>query len=101
MHKTALLPLLLSLLLPGPAQAEPVEDYDYFLANRMMIRNGLQAVLMCNGLFTSERSLQQVFTQELAYVTHPVGTALSFLGRAVHAGIWRLTSRISRGEKTR
>jgi len=53
---------------PAPAVA-----YDYFQANRMMIRNGLQAVLMCNGLFTSDRTLAQVFAQELAYVTHPVG----------------------------
>jgi CubicO group peptidase (beta-lactamase class C family) len=40
-----------------------------------MIRNGVQAVLMCNGLFTSGRTIEQVFAQELAYVTHPVGTA--------------------------
>ena len=33
-----------------------------------MIRNGLQALLTCNGLFTSERTLEQVFDQELAYI---------------------------------
>ncbi|MEM9387411.1 MAG: serine hydrolase [Pseudomonadota bacterium] len=43
-------------------------DYDYFAANRTLIRNGVQAVLTCNGLFTSQRSLQQVFAQELAYL---------------------------------
>jgi CubicO group peptidase (beta-lactamase class C family) len=53
-----------------PAAAE---DYDYFQANREMIRNGVQAVLMCNGLFTSGRSLRQVFVQELAYLAEPVG----------------------------
>jgi CubicO group peptidase (beta-lactamase class C family) len=39
-----------------------------------MIRNGVKAVLMCNGLFTSHRTLKQVFAQELAYLPAPVGT---------------------------
>ena len=42
--------------------------WDYFAPNRELIRNGVQAVLTCNGLFTSGRSLQQVFDQELAYL---------------------------------
>jgi len=29
---------------------------------------------MCNGLFTSNRSLEQVFAQELAYLPEPIGT---------------------------
>lgn len=40
-----------------------------------MIQHGVQAVLMCNGLFTSNRTIEQVFEQELAYVRQPVGTA--------------------------
>lgn len=40
-----------------------------------MIQRGVQAILMCNGLFTSERSLDQVFEQELAYLKEPIGTA--------------------------
>ena len=56
-------------------QAQSTQDHDYFSANRVSIRNGLQAVLMCNGLFTSHRTLEQVFDQELAYVAVPVGTA--------------------------
>ncbi|MEM1141228.1 MAG: serine hydrolase [Pseudomonadota bacterium] len=43
-------------------------EFDYFAANRLHIRNGVQAVLTCNGLFTSERTLDQVFKQELAYL---------------------------------
>jgi len=50
-------------------------QYDYFSDNREMIRNGVQAVLTCNGLFTSNRSLEQVFKQELAYLTNKVGSA--------------------------
>ena len=73
---TRLLPLIIAALLScSVAAAEKASDYDYFVANRAMIRNGLQAVLSCNGLFTSHRSIEQVFAQELAYVTHPVGNA--------------------------
>ena len=50
------------------------DGFDYFAANRTMVRNGVQAVLMCNGLFTSKRTLEQVFSQELAYLSDPVGT---------------------------
>ena len=65
--------LLLALAVTGRAQQ--TADYDYFDANRTMIRNGVQAVLMCNGLFTSKRSLEQVFDQEVAYLRDPVGSA--------------------------
>ena len=67
-------PLLCALTIGVPLAH--AEDYDYFGANRQMIRNGMQAVLTCNGLFTSKRSLDQVFAQELAYLTGKVvGTA--------------------------
>ena len=59
----------------APARADQAERYDYFSADRTLIRNGVQAVLMCNGLFTSQRSLERVFAQELAYLSNPVGTA--------------------------
>lgn len=44
------------------------EPFDYFKPNRTLIRNGVQAVLQCNGLFTSRRTLEQVFARELAYL---------------------------------
>lgn len=68
---------LLLLMVSGALKAEE-QVYDYFSANRQMIRNGVQAVLMCNGLFTSNRTLEQVFAQELAYMVRfggRVGTA--------------------------
>ena len=66
-------------LLSGVGQAAElvtpqVDDFDYFVTNRATVRNGVQAILMCNGLFTSERTLEQVFAQELAYLPTPVGT---------------------------
>ena len=49
----------------------PVTWADWRATNQNMIHKGVQAVLMCNGLFTSHRSLAQVFDQELAYLAPP------------------------------
>lgn len=65
--------LILPLSLPLAFAQQPSE-YDYFAANRIMIRNGVQALLTCNGLFTSNRTLEQVFNQELAILDDPVGS---------------------------
>jgi CubicO group peptidase (beta-lactamase class C family) len=40
-----------------------------------LIQRGVHAVLMCNGLFTSNRSLEQVLDQELAYARNEAGRA--------------------------
>ncbi|MEO0972377.1 MAG: serine hydrolase [Pseudomonadota bacterium] len=48
--------------------AQAHAEVDYFAANRLLVRNGVQAVLTCNGLFTSNRTREQVFAQELAYL---------------------------------
>jgi len=68
--------------LPAPAQeaAEPErarqeETYDYWHPQRELVRLGQQAVFLCNGLFTSNRTREQVFEQELAFLPNPVGTA--------------------------
>ena len=71
------LPALLSsavLLVPALAAAQQRESFDYWGPQREMIRRGQQAVLMCNGLFTSQRTLEQVFAQELALLSSPIGT---------------------------
>jgi len=61
--------VFLTLTVTGSAAfAAQSDTYDYFAADRQMVRNGVQAVLMCNGLFTSHRTLRQVFRQELAYL---------------------------------
>jgi len=64
-----------ALFLPASSPAQQREGYDYWQFNREMIQRGQQAILQCNGLFTSNRTLEQVFAQELAYVREPVGTA--------------------------
>jgi CubicO group peptidase (beta-lactamase class C family) len=60
----------------GPQRDEGAqqERYDYWQFNREMIRRGQQAILMCNGLFTGNRTLEQVFAQELAFLAEPIGT---------------------------
>ncbi len=65
----------LSLLLSSPAFAQQQEDYDYWAPQRAMVARGQQAVFMCNGLFTGNRTLEQVFEQELAFLRNPIGTA--------------------------
>ena len=77
---TVLVVVPLLLLVPAHAQQQPKESFDYFAANREMIRNGVQAVLLCNGLFTSERTVEQVFAQELAYLRNPVGVLIGRYG---------------------
>lgn len=51
------------------------ETYDYAAPNRKLIQRGVQAILSCNGLFTSNRTLDQVYDQELKYLKEPIGNA--------------------------
>jgi CubicO group peptidase (beta-lactamase class C family) len=60
---------------PSTGAAQQRESYDYWRSQRDMVQHGVQAVLQCNGLFTSHRTMEQVFEQELAYLRRPVGTA--------------------------
>lgn len=74
--KSPCLALVASILLTAlPALAQQEETYDYWQPQRQMVRLGQQAIFLCNGLFTSNRTLKQVFAQELAYLPEPVGTA--------------------------
>ncbi len=51
------------------------ETYDYWRHQREMVRQGQQAIFLCNGLFTSNRTLKQIFERELAFLPEPIGTA--------------------------
>jgi CubicO group peptidase (beta-lactamase class C family) len=66
--------LLLGLLVPTLGSSQQTESYDYWRFQRDMIRHGQQAIFQCNGLFTSNRTLEQVFERELAFLSSPVGT---------------------------
>ena len=62
------------LLLGTTGATQSPDTYDYWQHQRRMVQYGQQALLMCNGLFTSHRTLEQVFAQELAFLPQPVGT---------------------------
>ena len=66
--------IVLAVLAPGYVAAQQQESYDYWRSQRDMVSYGQQAIFMCNGLFTSNRTIDQVFEQELAYLDQPVGT---------------------------
>ena len=63
-----------TLLFAAQVVGQQEETYDYWQPQRQMVRHGQQAMLLCNGLFTSHRTLEQVFAQELAFLPDPVGT---------------------------
>lgn len=67
--------IMLAITLSSQSLAQQTEQYDYWAPQRAMVQRGQQAVFMCNGLFTSHRTLEQVFAQELAFLRNPVGTA--------------------------
>ena len=75
MKRPLVLFVALGLLLASSIDGQQEERYDYWRFNREMVRHGQQAVMTCNGLFTSNRAIEQVFDQELAFLPEPVGTA--------------------------
>jgi len=75
MNKYTMSVALLSIVLSSDSFAQQPEQYDYWVPQRAIVQRGQQAVFMCNGLFTSHRTLQQVFRQELAFLRNPIGTA--------------------------
>ena len=68
-YKFHFLALAAALLVPVATEAQQGnQGYDYFAPQREMIQRGVQAILQCNGLFTSNRSIEQVFDQELGRI---------------------------------
>jgi CubicO group peptidase (beta-lactamase class C family) len=92
MRDITILTLAILLFRPDPGLAQHQDDYDYWHPQRAMVARGQQALIMCNGLFTSNRSLIQVFEQELAFLREPIGTpeggdyAVDWGRRAVEVG---------------
>ena len=52
-------------------QPEQAATYDYFQPTRTLVQRGMQALMLCNGLFVSNRTLDQVYAQELMYYRMP------------------------------
>ena len=62
---TALLCALTAAVLIAALEGQRREGYDYFGANRLLVARGMQARVLCNGVFTSERSVEDVYRHEL------------------------------------
>ncbi|MEM8984240.1 MAG: serine hydrolase [Pseudomonadota bacterium] len=73
--KLLLIVLALVLLTATPGHTQQTETFDYWQYNRALIARGVQALSMCHGLYESNRTLEQVFRDELAYLPDPIGTA--------------------------
>ncbi|MCH8154206.1 MAG: hypothetical protein IH786_02895 [Proteobacteria bacterium] len=70
---TAALLVLLPLTLgPAAVHAQQTSSYDYHQPTEMMVNYGRQALMICNGLFVSNRSLDLIYEQELKLNRMPV-----------------------------
>ena len=47
------------------ADAQPLDSYDYHEVNKPLIQAGIQALMIGNGLFFPELTLDQIYKQEL------------------------------------
>ncbi len=64
--------LILLLSMTGTAYAQQAERYDYLEPTDRLVTAGTQALMICNGLFVSERTLDQIYEQELKLDRMPV-----------------------------
>lgn len=73
MKQLFIFPIALAVILPSTF-AQQEETYNYQWCKNEITQQGMQALLMCNGLFTSHRSLEQIFDQELKKMDALIGT---------------------------
>ena len=66
--------VLIALWVVSPVATQQRSAYDYWRVQRQIIERGQQAIFMCNGLFTSNRTIEQIFAQELKFLKEPVGS---------------------------
>ena len=67
---------LFPVFLPSVAVAQQEERFDYWQYDKALIWRGVQSFMLCNGVFTSNRTVGQVIEQELAYVRGRANTML-------------------------
>ncbi len=70
-HRLAIIFVLFGLF-ASPLSSQPAENYDYHQSTQMMVYRGTQALMICNGLFVSNRTLEQIYAQELKLNHMPV-----------------------------
>ncbi|MCG8607627.1 beta-lactamase family protein [bacterium] len=61
------------LMISGKVSTAQVTDhYDYHSATELIVNYGRQALMICNGLFVSNRTLEQIYEQELKLYRTPM-----------------------------
>jgi CubicO group peptidase (beta-lactamase class C family) len=62
----------IALVLAAPSGGQDAAPgYDYHQPTRQLVQRGMQALMTCNGLFVSGRTLDQIYAQELQYYRMP------------------------------
>ena len=74
MRRLAIAFLSIFILLPLKGLAQQEEAYDFWQHQREMVHRGQHAIFMCNGLFTSNRTLDQLYDWELEFFRDPIGS---------------------------
>ena len=69
---SCVLMVTLLILEPAAVHARQAASYDYHQPTAMMVNYGRQALMICNGLFVSNRTLDQIYEQELKLNRMPV-----------------------------
>ncbi len=72
LRKIVVILVALSTLGPRIAEAQQKDQYNYHQSTGMLITMGTQALMICNGLFVSNRTLDQIYEQELEIYRMPV-----------------------------
>ncbi len=52
-------------LAPARGLAQTPDSFEYHQPTQMLVHMGTQALMLCNGLFVSDRTLEQIYAQEL------------------------------------
>ncbi len=67
LHGALVVCLILGLTDGARAEALIDKRYDYHGPARLTVMMGIQALMICNGLFVSERSIEQIYARELKF----------------------------------
>jgi CubicO group peptidase (beta-lactamase class C family) len=74
----------------GFATGQPIAQYDYHRTAAEIVWRGTQALKLCNGLFVSDRTIDQIYAQEFAGMGEPMPRArveIDAIRKAVAIGV--------------
>src|SRR5688572_27343769 len=64
--------VILGLSTIGSNAQQTATRYDYNESNRDLVSSGMQALFICNGLFVSNRTMDQLYAAELKFDLMPL-----------------------------